>query len=55
MFTFINASVIFAFGLVITGIVFKGILQAREQRERSAVVEAAAQRRPQPRPIAERA
>ena len=38
MFTFINASVIFAFGLVITGIVGLGIVQAREQAERAARV-----------------
>ncbi len=38
MFTFINASIIFAFGLVITGIVFLGVLQAREQAERAAAV-----------------
>jgi hypothetical protein len=41
MFTFINASIIFAFGLVITGIVFLGVLQAREEAERAAAVEAA--------------
>lgn len=41
MFTFINASVIFAFGLVITGIVVLGIMQAREQAEREAVVDEA--------------
>ena len=40
MFTFINASVIFAFGLVITGIAGLGIMQARELAERAAKVEA---------------
>ena len=34
MLAFINASVIFAFGLVITGIVFLGVMQARDQELR---------------------
>ena len=34
MLAFINATVIFAFGLVITGIVFLGVMQARDQELR---------------------
>ena len=40
MLTLINASVIFAFGLVIVGIVVLGLIQAREQAQRAAVVDA---------------
>ena len=40
MFTFINASVIFAFGLIIAGIVGLGLLQAREFAEREKKVAA---------------
>lgn len=32
---------IFAFGLVITGVVFVGVLRAREAEQRAAVAEAA--------------
>ena len=48
MFTFINATVIFAFGLVITGIVFLGVLKAREQAERAAAVEETRHRHERP-------
>jgi hypothetical protein len=34
MLAFINATVVFAFGLVITGIVFLGVMQARDQELR---------------------
>ncbi len=37
MFTFINTGVIFAFGLVIAGIVGLGILRAQEFAEKSEV------------------
>ena len=40
MFTFINTGVIFAFGLVIAGIVGLGVLQAREFAERETTVAA---------------
>jgi hypothetical protein len=35
MLELINATVIFAFGLVITGIVFLGVIQARDQATRA--------------------
>ncbi len=35
---------IFAFGLVMTGVVFLGVIRAREIADRSAKVEAAAKR-----------
>mgnify|MGYP006106104711 CR=1 FL=1 len=38
MLVFINATVVFAFGLVITGIVFLGVMQARDQELRPRVV-----------------
>jgi hypothetical protein len=41
MFTVINTAVIFAFGLVIAGVVALGVLQARELAERQAKLETA--------------
>ena len=40
MLTFINAGVIFAFGLVIAGIVWLGMLEAQEFAEREKKVAA---------------
>ena len=37
MLAFINATVVFAFGLVITGIVLLGVMQARDQELRPRV------------------
>jgi hypothetical protein len=48
MLGFINATVIFAFGLVITGIVFLGVMQARDQELRPLEADDPGRRERQP-------